>query len=77
MTPRSFRFLPAAPLAGRVFTPGDGAPGAEPVVLVRESLWRRRFGASASIAFCTRPKVRITSERGRLDASRRARVSLS
>jgi hypothetical protein len=29
------------------------------------------------IAFCTKPNVRITSESGRLDASRRARVSLS
>ena len=49
VTPRSFRFLPAVPLLGRVLTLEDGAPGAAPVVLVRESLWRRRFGASASL----------------------------
>jgi predicted permease len=48
ITPRSFQFLPAAPLAGRVLNPEDGATGAEPVVLIRESLWRRRFGASES-----------------------------
>ena len=49
VTPRSFQFLPAVPMLGRVLTVEDGAPGAEPVVLVRESLWRRRFGGSASI----------------------------
>lgn len=49
VTPRSFQFLPAVPMMGRVLTLEDGAPGAAPVVLVRESLWRRRFGASTSI----------------------------
>ena len=49
VTPRSFQFLPAVPMIGRVLTVEDGAPGAAPVVLVRESLWRRRFGASPSI----------------------------
>ena len=49
VTPRSFQFLPAVPIIGRVLTLEDGVPSAEPVVLIRESLWRRRFGASASI----------------------------
>lgn len=49
VTPLSFQFLPAVPMIGRLLTLEDGAPGAEPVVLVRESLWRRRFGASESI----------------------------
>jgi predicted permease len=49
VTPRSFRFLPAVPIVGRVLTAGDGVPGAEPVVLIRESLWRRRFGSRPSI----------------------------
>ena len=49
ITPRSFQFLPAVPLLGRVLTAADGAPGAEPVVVLRESVWRRRFGASPSI----------------------------
>ncbi len=49
VTPRSFQFLPAVPIIGRVLTAEDGALGAEPAVLVRESLWRRRFGGSRSI----------------------------
>ena len=49
VTPRSFQFLPAVPIIGRVLTFDDGMPSAEPVVLIRESLWRRRFGAGASI----------------------------
>src|SRR6185503_9657369 len=49
VTPRSFQFLPAVPMLGRVLTLEDGTPGAAPVVLLRESLWRRRFGASVSI----------------------------
>ena len=49
VTPRSFQFLPAVPMLGRVLTHEDGTPGAAPVVLVRESLWRRRFGARASM----------------------------
>jgi hypothetical protein len=49
VTPRSFQFLPAVPIIGRVFTAEDSAPGAEPTVLVRERLWRRRFGGSQSI----------------------------
>ena len=49
MTPRSFQFLPAVPMLGRVLTAADGEPGAEPVVVLRESVWRRRFGASPAI----------------------------
>ena len=32
---------------------------------------------TSEMAFCSRPKVRITRLKGRLEASRRARVSLS
>jgi putative ABC transport system permease protein len=49
VTSRSFQFLPAVPMMGRLFSAEDGEPGAVPVVLVRERLWRRRFGASDSI----------------------------
>ena len=49
VTPRSFQFLPAVPMSGRLLTPADGETGAEPVVLVRESLWRRRFDANPSL----------------------------
>ena len=49
MTPRSFQFLPAVPMLGRALTAADGEPGAEPVVVLRESVWRRRFGGSPAI----------------------------
>lgn len=49
ITPRSLRFLPAAPIAGRLLIPADGEIGAEPVALIRESLWRRMFDAAPSI----------------------------
>jgi len=49
VTPRSFQYLPAVPMLGRVLTAADGESGAAPVVVLRESLWRRRFGASPSI----------------------------
>jgi predicted permease len=45
ITPRSLRWLDAAPVAGRTLIPADGEAGAEPVVLIRESLWRRRYSA--------------------------------
>jgi len=37
--------LELLPMLGRVLTASDGEPGAEPVVVLRESVWRRRFGA--------------------------------
>ena len=40
-----FDVLQAAPLLGRTFVPEDGRPGAAPVVIVSEKLWRSRFGA--------------------------------
>ena len=49
LTPRSFQFLPAVPMSGRLLTAADGETGAEPVVLLRESLWRRRFDANPSL----------------------------
>src|SRR4029079_15439936 len=36
-------------MSGRLFAAADGDAGAEPVVLLRESLWRRRFDASPAI----------------------------
>lgn len=46
VSPATFRHLPYVPLLGRLFSERDGGPGVEPVVLVRESLWRRRLSAS-------------------------------
>jgi hypothetical protein len=45
VTPELFALLDVKPLAGRIFFPQDGKPGAAPVALVSEDLWRGRFGA--------------------------------
>jgi hypothetical protein len=45
ITPTSLRFLPYGPFRGRLLTPTDAAPGAIPVVMIREAFWRRAFGA--------------------------------
>jgi putative ABC transport system permease protein len=49
ITPRSMRWLDAAPVMGRTLIPADGEPGAEAVVVIRESLWRRRYGGDAGL----------------------------
>ena len=46
LTPGWFGELPYRPLAGRLLIPEDGRPGAEPVALIRQSLWDRRFESS-------------------------------
>ena len=43
------RWVEASPVAGRTLIPADGEPGAERVVLLRESLWRRRFSADPTL----------------------------
>lgn len=45
ITPRSMPWLDAVPLAGRTLIPADGEQGAERVLLIRESFWRRRYAA--------------------------------
>jgi predicted permease len=37
------------PAIGRHFTNADDAPGAEPVALISDAIWKRRFGADANI----------------------------
>jgi putative ABC transport system permease protein len=50
IAPAYFRVLRVAPSAGRAFVPEeDGAPGAHPVVMLSDRLWRRRFNADPSI----------------------------
>ena len=49
ITPRSMRWLEASPIAGRTLIPADGEPGAEPVAVLRDSLWRRRYGADPAL----------------------------
>jgi predicted permease len=43
VTPNTFRMLRTRPALGRDFAAADGAPGAEPVVIISDRLWRDRF----------------------------------
>ncbi|MDA8019127.1 MAG: ABC transporter permease [Thermoanaerobaculia bacterium] len=45
ISPDFFSVVTVRPLVGRTLIPSDGDLGAEPVVVIRESLWRSRFGA--------------------------------
>ena len=48
-TANLFDVLGVHPRLGRGFLPEEGAPGAAPVVVLREGLWQRRFGANPSV----------------------------
>jgi putative ABC transport system permease protein len=49
VTPNYFELLGIEPLAGHPFTPDDGQPGRDPVVILSYSLWQRRFGGDPGI----------------------------
>jgi predicted permease len=49
VTAEFFALLDVKPVAGRIFFHQDGKPGAPPVVLVSEDLWRGRFSADPKI----------------------------
>ena len=49
VTPTVPAFAGERPILGRAFVEDDGKPGAEPVVALSESLWRRRFGGETSV----------------------------
>ncbi|REJ81091.1 MAG: hypothetical protein DWQ36_07585 [Acidobacteria bacterium] len=44
-----FEHLPYRPLLGRNLVREDGSVGSDPVVVIRESLWRRSFGADRAV----------------------------
>ncbi|HEX7286696.1 MAG TPA: ABC transporter permease [Candidatus Angelobacter sp.] len=44
-----FSILGTRPLLGRVFRPGDDAPGTSPVTVLSESLWKRRYGGRPDV----------------------------
>lgn len=44
-----FNVLRVRPIVGRPFLPSDTLPGATPVALVSESMWRARFGADSTL----------------------------
>jgi putative ABC transport system permease protein len=45
MPARTFTRLGVAPLLGRVLTPDDDRPGAPPVLVIGEEVWRQSFGS--------------------------------
>ena len=49
ISPSLLPLLGLAPVAGRGFSDTDDRPGAAPVALIGESLWRRRFGGDAAV----------------------------
>jgi predicted permease len=49
ITRNFFSLLGASPILGRTFTLEEEEPGAAPVALISEGLWRRKFNASPSI----------------------------
>ena len=44
-----FTFLGASPQRGRGFSAGEETPGKQNVVVISDSLWRRRYGADPAI----------------------------
>jgi putative ABC transport system permease protein len=49
VTPDLFTTFRVQPILGRSFVPDDGKPGATPVVVLSENLWRGSFGSDANI----------------------------
>ena len=49
VTPELFSLFGEKPLVGRMFFSEDGKPGAPPVVILSENLWRGAFGADPNI----------------------------
>jgi putative ABC transport system permease protein len=49
VTPGFFSVFPTKPLLGRALLDPDGRPGAAPVVVLSEDLWRSRFGGNPRI----------------------------
>jgi predicted permease len=49
VTPNLFPMLGVQAAAGRVLRPGDDSTGAEPVVLLSNRLWLRRFGGDPAV----------------------------
>ncbi|MFN2513999.1 MAG: ABC transporter permease, partial [Pyrinomonadaceae bacterium] len=44
-----FNVLGVNPSAGRTFLPEEEQPGRDPVVIISDGLWRRRFGGDAAV----------------------------
>ena len=59
VTPNLLELLGVRPLAGRLFTPEDGAPGSGTVVLLGEELWRSQYGSDPGVVGTT---IRVNEE---------------
>jgi putative ABC transport system permease protein len=84
ITPSSFGVLPYVPVIGRTLVASDGVAGAEPVAVIRESLWRRQFGgdpaaigATANISGTYRAIVGVLPDDSRFPGSGEIWVPLS
>ncbi len=49
ISPSLLQVLGTRPVLGRGFTANEESPGASPVAMIGEGLWRRRFGANAGL----------------------------
>jgi len=49
MSPSLVSLLGVKPVVGRSFNDGEDKPGAAPVAMISEALWRRRFGADPAV----------------------------
>ena len=49
VTPNFFTLLGMQPMAGRAFTPEEGQPGNDQVLVVSYGFWRRRFGSDPNL----------------------------
>jgi putative ABC transport system permease protein len=50
LTVAAFEALGVPPILGRGFREGDDRPGADPVMLIGQRLWRERFGGASDVA---------------------------
>ena len=60
VTPGFFRLWQVRPWLGRTFSPEEGQPGREDVLVISYGLWKRQFGGDPAIIgrtvfFCERP----------------------
>ena len=49
ISPSLMRVLGIQPVAGRNFREGEDSPGSEPVAIISEALWKRRFAADPAV----------------------------
>ncbi len=46
---RFFRVFPVRPELGRLFLPSETAPGGDPVMLISDGFWQRKFGSAQDV----------------------------